>query len=93
MAEQQEFERRIEELSQQLRSVEQAAPNNDKLKELKAKRDAMMDGHKKQQSIIHPSSTIVTSMSRLKTQLKLREKLLLEVEEKLLRMQLKLDEK
>lgn len=69
-------------------------PDSAKMNELKARRDKIAEEIK--QSNAKNSgygSTLANNLTRSMAQLQLREKLLLEVEEKLLRMQLKLDEK
>jgi hypothetical protein len=63
------------------------------MKELKAKRDALIAETSKRGAVILQSKSASISLTRLQSQMQLRDKLLLEVDEKLLRMQLKLDEK
>lgn len=78
-----------QELDRETHAAEkQANPDLKKLKFLKQKRDDL-----KTFARMYESPSTLNYKARLEAQLKLREKLLLEVEEKLLRMQLKLDEK
>ena len=70
----------------------QGGPENKRMKDLKIQREKLLiESNNMASNSITPSFT--STKSRLELQLKLREKLLLEVDEKLLRMQLKLDEK
>lgn len=66
--------------------------NSDKVKALKAKREELL-ATARNNAFMHAFSAFSNTQRRLEAQLKLRDKLLLEVDEKLLRMQLKLDEK
>lgn len=82
-----------QDIEQEMQLIE-AQANRDprKLKELKARRDKL-DAEAKEAYAKTGSTTVANNLARSLAQLQLREKLLLEVEEKLLRMQLKLDEK
>lgn len=96
MADQQQVDIRLSSMKQDLekefRLAEQRyGPEHDKLKELKAKRDAILAEAGKQNTGLPQARTNEMARNRLQSQLKLREKLLLEVEEKLLRAQLGLD--
>ncbi|HQR08640.1 MAG TPA: sigma-70 family RNA polymerase sigma factor [Gemmatales bacterium] len=82
-----------QDIEQEIRlAQEQADPDPRKLKELKARRDKLAEDIKGALAK-NNSSTVASNLARALAQLQLREKLLLEVDEKLLRMQLKLDEK
>ena len=67
--------------------------DSEKVQKLKTERDNMMSVARKGHEMSASVSSLSTVVTRLQSQLKLRDKLLLEVDEKLLRMQLKLDEK
>ncbi|MFT3881693.1 MAG: sigma-70 family RNA polymerase sigma factor [Gemmatales bacterium] len=97
-AEQQQFEQKLDIIKQDLEKEFRQAEKHfgvesEKMKELKAKRDALVAESARRGAGGVQSKSASLSIARLQSQMQLREKLLLEVEEKLLRMQLKLDEK
>jgi len=80
-----------QDMEKEIRGAE-AHSDSDKVKALKAKREELLVAARNNASM-NAVSSFTNTQRRLEAQLKLRDKLLLEIDEKLLRMQLKLDEK
>jgi RNA polymerase sigma factor (sigma-70 family) len=97
LGEQQTLEMRAakleQDIDQEIRQTQaQKDPDLKKLNELKARRDKLA-AEARDAFAKNSNSTVANNLARSLAQLQLREKLLLEVDEKLLRMQLKLDDK
>lgn len=97
LSEQQQHEVKLQALNKDLDhemkiAEKQFGFESDKMKELKLKRDTLVADSSKLSLMNQQLSGSSMALNRLQAQIKMREKLMLELDEKLLRMKLKLDE-